>query len=129
MTPTLNKSNVVTAIAALGIFAAVVVSLRMATGGSGGPSHIPECADDLARDMLKNAINDSPQAKLGLKLLKTGAMENSGRHFFDANNEVRRRFCVGDVITNVGRKAVYFNMSWADEKKNEIYLEIPALPF
>jgi len=24
---------------------------------------------------------------------------------------------------------VYFNLSWADAKKNEVYLEAPMLPF
>lgn len=41
----------------------------------------------------------------------------------------RKALCVADVFTNLGRKPVYFNLSWADAKKTEVYLEAPMLPF
>lgn len=130
MIATRHKSNVVTSVTFIGLFAIVVIVLRLATGGFGGPSVIPACDSDFTRDLLKQTINGSPQARLGLKVLKIGGMESAGvPDLLDENKQVRHRVCVGDVMTNLGRKNVYFNMSWADEKRTEIYLEAPMLPF
>ena len=129
MTKSFSKSNLMTGIAFAALFGVVIVTLRLATGGYGGPSSIPECNSNTTRDMLQDAFKDSPQATLGLKLLKIGDIGVVGKDLLDENDKVRHRVCVADVFTNRGRGPVYFNMSWADAQKSQIYLEAPMLPF
>ena len=129
MTTSFSKSNLMTGIAFAALFGVVIVTLRLATGGYGGPSSIPECNSNTTRDMLQDAFKNAPQAALGLKLLKIGEIGVVGKDLLDDNNEVRHRVCVADVFTNLGRKPVYFNMSWADVEKRQVYLEAPMLPF
>ena len=129
MTKSFSKSNLMTGIAFAALFGVVIVTLRLATGGYGGPSSIPECNSNTTRDMLQDAFKDSPQATLGLKLLKIGDIGVVGKDLLDENEKVRHRVCVADVFTNLGRKPVYFNMSWADAQKSQVYLEAPMLPF
>jgi hypothetical protein len=124
-----SKSNLMTGIAFAALFGGVIATLRLATGGYGGPASIPECNSNTTRDMLQDAFKNAPQAALGLKLLKIGEIGVVGKDLLDDNNEVRHRVCVADVFTNLGRKPVYFNMSWADAQKSQIYLEAPMLPF
>ena len=109
-----SKSNLMTGIAFATLFGVVIVTLRLATGGYGGPTSIPECNSNTTRDMLQDAFKDSPQATLGLKLLKIGDIGVVGKDLLDENDKVRHRVCVADVFTNRGRGPVYFNMSWAD---------------
>lgn len=129
MTMSFSKSNLMTGIAFAALFGGVIATLRLATGGYGGPASIPECNSNTTRDMLQDAFKNVPQAALGLKLLKIGEIGVVGKDLLDDNNEVRHRVCVADVFTNLGRKPVYFNMSWADAQKSQIYLEAPMLPF
>jgi hypothetical protein len=129
MTSTISKSNLMTGIAFAAIFGAVIVALRLATGGYGGPASIPDCNTNTTREMLQDAFKNSPQATLGLKLLKIGDVAVVGKDLLDENDKVRHRVCVADVFTNLGRKPVYFNMSWADAQKSQVYLEAPMLPF
>lgn len=129
MTMSLSKSNLMTGIVFAALFGGVIVTLRLATGGYGGPTSIPECSSNTTRDMLQDAFKNAPQAALGLKLLKIGEMSIVGKDLLDENNEVRHRVCVADIFTNLGRKLVYFNMSWADAEKKQVYLEAPMLPF
>ena len=129
MTISFSKSNLMTGIAFAVLFVGVIVTLRLATGGYGGPASIPECNSNTTRDMLQDAFKNSPQAALGLKLLKVGDMVVVGKDLLDENEKVRHRVCVADVFTNLGRKPVYFNMSWADAQKSQVYLEAPMLPF
>jgi hypothetical protein len=72
MTTSFSKSNLMTGIAFAALFGVVIVTLRLATGGYGGPSSIPECNSNTTRDMLQDAFKNAPQAALGLKLLKIG---------------------------------------------------------
>ncbi|MCR6732837.1 MAG: hypothetical protein NVV83_01470 [Afipia sp.] len=129
MTMLFSKSNLMTGIAFAALFGVVIATLRLATGGYGGPSSIPECNSNTTRDMLQDAFKNAPQAALGLKLLKIGDMSVVGKDLLDENNEIRHRVCVADVFTNIGRKPVYFNMSFADVEKKQVYLEAPMLPF
>lgn len=129
MTMLFSKSNLVTGIAFAALFGVVIVTLRLATGGYGGPASIPECNSNTTRDMLQDAFKNAPQAALGLRLLKIGETSVVGKDLLDENNEVRHRVCVADVFTNLGRKPVYFNMSFADAEKKQVYLEAPMLPF
>jgi len=129
MTTAFSKSNLLTGIVFVALFGGVIIALRLATGGYGGPSGIPECNSNTSRDMLQDAFKNAPQAALGLKLLKIGDMGVVGKDLLDENDKVRHRVCVADVFTNLGRKPVYFNMSWADAQKSQIYLEAPMLPF
>ena len=118
-----------TGIAFAALFGVVIVTLRLATGSFGGASGIPECNSNTTRDMLQDAFKDSPQATLGLKLLKIGDIGVVGKDLLDENEKVRHRVCVADIFTNRGRKPVFFNMSWADAQKSQVYLETPMLPF
>ena len=129
MTMSFSKSNLMTSIAFATLFGGVIATLRLATGGYGGPASIPECNSNTTRDMLQDAFKNAPQAALGLKLLKIGEIGVVGKDLLDDNNEVCHRVCVADVFTNLGRKPVYFNMSWADVEKRQVYLEAPMLPF
>ncbi len=129
MTISFSKSNLMTGIAFAALFGGVIVTLRLATGGYGGPTGIPECNSNITRDMLQDAFKDSPQATLGLKLLKIGDIGVVGKNLLDENEKVRHRVCVADIFTNRGRKPVFFNMSWADAEKKHVYLEAPMLPF
>lgn len=124
-----SKSNLMTGIVFAALFGGVIVTLRLATGGYGGPTSIPECNSNITRDMLQDAFKNAPQAALGLKLLKIGEISVVGKDLLDENNEVRHRVCVADIFTNLGRKLVYFNMSFADAEKKQVYLEAPMLPF
>jgi hypothetical protein len=130
MTPAISKSNLLTGVAFAALFGGVIVALRLATGGGlGGPTSIPDCDANATRTLLEDSFKNSPHAAMGLKLLKIGEMAKAGNDALDANGEVRSRVCVADVFTNLGRKPVYFNLSWADAKKTEVYLEAPMLPF
>ncbi len=129
MTSTISKSNLITGIAFAAIFGGVIVGLRLATGGYGGPASILDCNTNTTREMLQDAFKNSPQATLGLKLVKIGDIGVVGKDLLDENDKVRHRVCVADVFTNLGRKPVYFNMSWADAQKSQVYLEAPMLPF
>jgi hypothetical protein len=128
MTSTISKSSLITGIAFAAIFGGVIVTLRLATGGYGGPASIPDCNTNTTREMLQDAFKNSSQATLGLKLLKIGDIAIVGKDLLDENDKVRHRVCVADVFTNLGRKPVYFNMSWADAQKSQVYLEAP-MPF
>jgi len=131
MTPAISKSNLLTGVAFAALFGGVIVALRLATGGGlGGPTSMPDCDSNTSRSMLSDAIKQSPLSALGLKLIKVGDMDSAGKDALDETGQVRIRFCAAVVFTNVGRQPVYFNLSWADSKKTEVYLEVPGgLPF
>lgn len=136
MIATLPKSKVFSAVVFFGLFAAIVLALRVATGGSGlSVGQMPTCTDSVVSDLLTSAINESPRGLHGLKVQRA----NNFRGFSDKPGEpqlpyerdptVDVRFCIADVFTNAGRGAVYFNLTWTDQKRNELSLLITTLPF
>lgn len=136
MISTSPKSNVVTAIAFFGLFAAVVAALRIATGGSGvSAGQMPACTDSVVSDLLTSAINESPRGLHGLKVQRA----NNFRGFTDKPGEPQSAyekdptvdvlFYIADVFTNAGRGAVYFSLIWTDRNRNELSLQITTLPF
>lgn len=133
MIATLPKSNVVTAMVFFGLFAAVVIALRMATGGSGvSAGQMPACVDPVVSDLLTSAINESPRGLHGLKVQRANnfrGFSDKPQSPYETDPTVEVRFCIADVFTNAGRGAVYFNLTWTDQKRNELSLQVTTLPF
>lgn len=136
MTFTIPKSNLLTGLTFAALFGGAIIALRLATGGNGlSTGQMPTCTDSIVSDLLTSAINESPRGLHGLKVQRA----NNFRGFSDKPGEpqspyerdptVDVRFCIADVFTNAGRGAVYFNLTWTDQKRNELSLLITTLPF
>lgn len=133
MIATLPKSNAVTAMVFFGLFAAVVIALRLATSGNGiTAGQMPTCVDPVVSDLLTSAINESPRGLHGLKVQRANnfrGFSDEPQSTYETNPAVEVRFCIADVFTNAGRGAVYFSLTWTDQKRNELSLLITTLPF
>ncbi|MFZ5680197.1 MAG: hypothetical protein ACOY91_10605 [Pseudomonadota bacterium] len=133
MIAALPKSKIFTTIVFFGLFAAVVLALRVATGGSGiSAGQMPTCVDPVVSDLLTTAINESPRGLQGLKVQRANnfrGFSDKPQSAYETDPTSKVRFCIADVFTNAGRGTVYFNLTWTDQKKNELSLLITTLPF
>ena len=96
------------------------------------PGHMPACDSSTVRQLFRQTIEDAPDAKKeGVKVLKLGALVDTTNAIDDDQIKARpdRRQCLADLFTNAGRDLVSFTIDWSDDFKDEIYLEIPELPF
>ena len=94
--------------------------------------HMPACDSSTVRQLFKQTLEDAPDAKKqGVKVLKLGTMTDTTKAMDDDQIRARpdRRQCVADLFTNGGRDLVSFTVDWSDDDEDEIYLEIPELPF
>ncbi|MET3364705.1 hypothetical protein [Bradyrhizobium ottawaense] len=106
--------------------------------GSKGPSSfkagvMPRCESEFARDLLVRAIQQSPVAKQGFKVVRLGEtstfmnMANKDQSDYKPGN-IELMICEGRVYTNAGEMLTSFNMKWIDpSKKDEVWLEIARL--
>lgn len=122
-----TMSNIKAGAVVIGILCLLIVILK-ADFGDTGPAGIPECESKTTRQMLTDAVNNSVQGRMGLKVLDIGKIETVGQLLDDASN-VRHRVCSADVMTNSSRKTTFFTLDWADEAKTKVYLQAPHMVF
>ena len=94
--------------------------------------HMPACDSGVVRRLLWKAIDEAPDAKSQhIKVLKLGSFADTTKAMEADEGRTRpdRRQCVGEVFWNGGHDLVLFTVDWTNGDKNEVYLEIPELPF
>ncbi|MEY9580986.1 hypothetical protein ABIE88_008562 [Bradyrhizobium diazoefficiens] len=94
---------------------------------------MPRCESEFARDLLVRAIQQSPAAQQGFKVVRLGEtttfmnMANKDQSGYKPGN-IELMICEGKVYTNAGEMLTSFNMKWIDpSKKDEVWLEIARL--
>ena len=88
--------------------------------------HMPVCDSGVVRQLLKKTLDDSPAAKDGFKVLKLGDFSdvspiNAGR---PVNPNPPTRTCLGEVFSNRGPIEVQSVLSWTDNDKDDLFLEV-----
>lgn len=87
------------------------------------PGHMPACDSAVSRHGLLSTITNAPHAKLiGLAVHRIDVVSELASEPSPAPN---RRVCLAVVYTSAGRKLVGFTLTWANEAKSEVYLELP----
>lgn len=95
------------------------------------PGHMPACNSGFVRQLLKETIEEPSPSGEVFQVQKIGGIDDASNAFTPEEIHARpdRRRCVATVFTNAGRQLVVFQIDWSDNAKNEVYLEIPQLPF
>ncbi len=87
------------------------------------PGQMPACDSTISRHGLLNTITNAPRAKLmGLSMQRIDVVSELAS---DPSPAPDRRVCLAVVYTNAGRKLVGFTLTWANEEKSEVYLDLP----
>ena len=87
------------------------------------PWQMPACDSPVSRHGLRDTITDAPGAKLvGLTVSR---IHTVGELASEPASAPDRRVCIATVFTNAGRKLVGFTLSWANETKDDVFLELP----
>lgn len=87
---------------------------------------MPQCDSPFTRDLLTKVVNQSPAAQQGLKLLKVNEVSDfaAGSPGALADPQADSRNCSAFVFTNAGKAILFFQLTWGDAKKDEVWLEI-----
>jgi hypothetical protein len=94
---------------------------------------MPTCDSEFVRDLLAQAVKQSPAGQAGLKLVRLGKIgtllnmaTKNGPDYQPGRIELM--VCETKAFTNAGEKYLGFEMKWIDDtKKDEVWLNISVL--
>lgn len=90
---------------------------------------MPPCDGQVARGMLRDAIDKSPRSsQTGLKVSEIGTINDYiPAQATDPNQDLR--LCQARVFTNGGSGEVHFALKWMDQAKSRLWLEVTLWTF
>ena len=91
------------------------------------PGVLPACNAKLVRNLLIQAVHQSPRAQQGgLRIIELDDVEDYAKDAAQRTDlaSIDIRFCKAVAFTNAGQGDLYFILKWLNAKRDQIWLEI-----